>query len=232
MFERAHHRRIHAVLCDMDPDFLRSAGCCFAGGTCLALQLGEYRESVDIDFLCASTAGYRAIRSTVSEASLGELFRVTPRLLREVRADRYGIRTVVDVEGVPIRFEVVLEGRIPIRCEAVAPLPVPILCRTDLFAEKLLADCDRGADRSTFARDALDLLVMSAHWGPIPARALEVATGAYGPVIAAAFEAATRVLADDPAYRNRCFEALSVSPEAQAVVLAQLGRIEGRQGEA
>jgi hypothetical protein len=123
MFERAHHRRIHAVLCDMDPDFLRSAGCCFAGGTCLALQLGEYRESVDIDFLCASTAGYRAIRSTVSEASLGELFRVTPRLLREVRADRYGIRTAVDVEGVPIRFEVVLEGRIPICCEAVAPCP-------------------------------------------------------------------------------------------------------------
>jgi len=225
MFERPHHRRIHAVLCDMAPGFLGSADCCFAGGTCLALQLGEYRESVDIDFLCASTAGYRAIRSTVSEGSLGDLFRVAPRLLREVRADRYGIRALIEVEGVPIRFEVVREGRIPIRCEAVAPLPVPVLCRTDLFAEKLLANCDRWADRSTFARDALDLLVMSAHWGPIPAQALEVASGAYGPAIPAAFERATRALADDGAYLSRCFEALAVSPEAQAVVRAQLGRI-------
>jgi peptidoglycan hydrolase-like protein with peptidoglycan-binding domain len=41
----------------------------------------------------------------VSEGSLGELFRVAPRLLREVRADRYGIRTVLEVEGVPVRFD-------------------------------------------------------------------------------------------------------------------------------
>ena len=225
MYERTHHRRIHAVLSQMDTDFLRAAACFFGGGTCLALILGEYRESVDIDFLCAATQGYRAIRSTVSEGSLGELFRVAPRLMREVRADRYGIRTVLEVEGVPVRFEVVLEGRIPLRCETVDPLPVPVLARTDLFAEKLLANCDRWADRSTFARDILDLLVMSAHWGPIPAEALEITEKAYGPAVRSAFERAARALADDPAYLARCFDALSVSCDAQTMVRERLGRV-------
>ena len=223
MFERPHHRRIFQVLSQMDPDFLRAAACCFGGGTCLALVLGEYRESVDIDFLCAATEGYRAIRSTVSAGSLGALFKVQPRLLREVRADRYGIRTILDVEGVPIRFEVVLEGRIPLRCEAVDLLQVPVLARTDLFAEKLLANCDRWADRSTFARDVLDLLVMTAHWGPIPAEAIEIAGKAYGPAAQTAFERAAQALADDPAYLARCFDALSVSSEAQTMVQERLG---------
>ncbi len=209
----------------MDPDFLRATACCFGGGTCLALVLGEYRESVDIDFLCAATEGYRAIRSTVSEGSLGALFQVEPRLLREVRADRYGIRTVLEVEGVPVRFEVVLEGRIPLRCETVDALPVPVLARTDLFAEKLLANCDRWADRSAFARDVLDLLVMSAHWGPIPAEAIEIASKAYGPAVLTAFERATQALASDPAYLARCFDALAVSSETQTMVRERLARV-------
>ncbi len=54
MYKRPHHRRIFSVLSQMDPDFLRAA-CGFGGGTCLALVLGEYRESVAIDFLCAAT---------------------------------------------------------------------------------------------------------------------------------------------------------------------------------
>jgi hypothetical protein len=142
--------------------------------------------------------------------------------LREVRADRYGIRTVLEVEGVPIRFEVVLEGRIPLRCEPVGPLPVPTLCRADLFAEKLLANCDRWADRSAFARDALDLLIMSVHWGPIPAEALAAATGAYGPAVSTAFERATGTLREDPVYLARCFEALSVSPQARTLIRERL----------
>jgi hypothetical protein len=223
MFERPHHRRILQVLSGMDADFLRAAACCFGGGTCLALVLGEHRESVHIDFLCAATDGYRSIRSTVSSGSLGVLFKVPPGLLREVRADRYGIRTLLEVEGVPIRFEVVLEGRIPLRCAAVDQLPVPVLDRTDLFAEKLLANCDRWADRSTFARDVIDLLVMSAHWGPIPPEAIAIAGKAYGAVVQAALERAMRALADDPAYLARCFDALSVTPAAQAMVRERLG---------
>jgi hypothetical protein len=224
MFERAHHRRIFSVLCGMNADFLQESACCFAGGTCLALRLGEYRESVDMDFLCASVAGYRAIRSTVSDRSLGKLFQVEPRLLREVRADRYGVRTVLAVDDVPIRFEVVLEGRIPLDFEWIESLPVPVLDRTTLFAEKLLANSDRHADRSVFARDLLDLLVMKAHWGEVPPEAFERAESAYGRAVAIDFERAARELRDDPQYLERCFEALSVSLAARALVREQLGR--------
>lgn len=206
----------------MDASFLRAARCCFGGGTCLALLLGEYRESLDIDFLCASPDGYRAIRSSVSEGSLGGLFVVAPRLLREVRADRYGIRAVLEVEGVPIRFEVVLEGRIAVTCESVDRLPVPVLSRTGLFAEKLLANCDRWADRSTFARDLIDLCAMSARWGPIPAESFALAEGAYGLAIRTALENATRALAEDSAYLARCFEALSVAPKMRHLVRERL----------
>jgi hypothetical protein len=223
MFERPHHRRIVSVLSDMSPAFLRDTPCCFAGGTCLALRLGEYRESVDIDFLCSSVVGYRAIRSTVTERSLGELFRVPPRLLREVRADRYGIRTVLEKEGVPIRFEVVLEGRISLSCEEVDNLPVPVLDRAGLFAEKLLANCDRYADRSTFSRDLIDLLIMKGCWSEVVSEALATAETAYGPVVQASYERAARALRDDPAYLARCFEALSVSADAQAEVRDRLG---------
>lgn len=209
----------------MRADFLRQTGCCFAGGTCLAMQLGEYRESVDMDFLCASVPGYRAIRSTVTDRSLGDLFDAAPRLLRDVRADRYGIRTLLAVDETPIRFEIVLEGRIALACERVEGLPVPVLDRVGLFAEKLLANCDRQADRGTFARDIIDLLTMRAHWGEIPAAAMDAAQAAYGPAVQTDFERAARTLHDDGKFLGRCFEALAVSPDTQARINAQLSEI-------
>ena len=39
------------------------------------LELGEYRESVDIGLLCADRVGYRAIRSEVTQNSFGQLFK-------------------------------------------------------------------------------------------------------------------------------------------------------------
>ncbi len=84
MFERPHHRRIHRVLSMMNDAFLSETGCCFGGGTGAALRLGEYRESVDIDLLCASRSGYRRLRSTVTNVSLGELFRVWTRFCIDV----------------------------------------------------------------------------------------------------------------------------------------------------
>jgi hypothetical protein len=50
-FRRTHHRAIARVLRAMDAEFLARAGCFFGGGTQLAMTLGEYRESRDIDFL-------------------------------------------------------------------------------------------------------------------------------------------------------------------------------------
>jgi hypothetical protein len=222
IYKREHHRRIHRVLAAMDPDFLTAAACCFAGGTCLALLLGEYRESVDMDFLCASPAGYRAIRGTVSNLSLGELFMEAPRLLREVRADRYGIRTVLLLDEVPIKFEVVLEGRVELECDRVDAIPVPILHRSSHMLEKLLANSDRHADRSVYARDIIDLMVMIDHWGEIPSLVWERAEAAYGPAARADYNKAVAALCDVPAYLETCFERLQVEPAIRSSIRKRL----------
>lgn len=67
MFEREHHRRIAAVLQALDPLPLVSNGCLFGGGTAIALRYGEYRESVDIDFIVSYREGYRQLRQWLSQ---------------------------------------------------------------------------------------------------------------------------------------------------------------------
>ena len=52
MFERMHHQRIARVLESLNAPLLAANGCLFGGGTAIALRFGEYRESVDIDFMC------------------------------------------------------------------------------------------------------------------------------------------------------------------------------------
>ena len=76
--------------------------------------MDEYRESVDIDFLCAAQDGYRELRNTITNVSLGAIFARPVELAREIRADRYGIRTFLLSDGVPVKFEIVSEGRIHI----------------------------------------------------------------------------------------------------------------------
>jgi hypothetical protein len=58
MFERAHHQRIVKVLRAFNSNILNQTQCYFGGGTAIALSLAEYRESRDVDFLCASNEGY------------------------------------------------------------------------------------------------------------------------------------------------------------------------------
>ena len=62
MFERPHHRRIATVLGALNAPLLAAHACYFGGGTAITLSHGEYRESVDIDFLVSDLAGYRALR--------------------------------------------------------------------------------------------------------------------------------------------------------------------------
>lgn len=211
MFERPHHRRIVALLARMDAGFLKSASCYFGGGTAIALQLGEFRESIDIDFLCADQEGYRLLRSSVFDQGLGKLFPGGVDLLREVRADRDGIRAIVTAEGTPVKFEIVREARIALAGTDVAGIPVPCLTPTDLFAEKLLANADRWGDKSAMSRDIIDLMVMQQHWGDIPAPAWEKARGAYGDAVSAAYAKALDMLQADSAYLAACLTRMGVN---------------------
>ena len=209
MFERPDHRRIARILHALDSDLLSRTGSFFGGGTAIVLSLGEYRESRDIDFLCASGEGWRILRNTVSPGGLGALLKTPLRHLREVRADRYGIRTVLEVDGAPIKIEIVSEGRIAIRGGPHPVFGVPTLSREDMYAEKLLANADRGADRSALSRDIIDLAMIIEHWGPIPEAAWDKAKTAYGEAAVRAFRAASALVRDRDHLR-RCIAGMNM----------------------
>lgn len=221
MFERPHHQRIATLLRALDGSFLEAAHCYFGGGTAIALELGEYRESVDVDFLCSSTDGYRALRAAVFDGKLGAVARQPLKLLRELRADQYGIRTFIEIEGVAIKFEIVRVARIELTGRLDPTLGVPVLSREDLFAEKLLANADRSNDRATWSRDAIDLGMMISAWGPVPAQAWQKARTAYGSTIDAALANSVKRL-DDREWFGACVQAMQLTAEAAARALAGL----------
>lgn len=208
---RDRHRVVYHVLGMLDAGYLADVECYFGGGTRIVLELEEYRESIDIDFLCASRAGYRVLRSGVTQGSLGEVFKRPVRLLREVRADMYGIRCFLDIDGQPVKFEIVAEGRIPLSGDALEAIPVAVLDRKSSIAEKLLANADRGRDQSTYSRDIIDLAFMAVAW---PKQdwidGFELADMAYGAAVRRELNACLDVI-EEGSWRRRCIEALSVS---------------------
>ena len=115
MFEREHHRRIATVLEALDADLLLANACLFGGGTAMALRHGEYRESVDIDFLTSDLSGYRVLRQRLTgPGGINAITRSPTPLeqLRDMRADQHGVRTLLSADGVAIKFELTLEARI------------------------------------------------------------------------------------------------------------------------
>lgn len=211
-FNRPRHKIVRKALALLQPEFLERSQCYFGGGTRIVLALGEYRESEDIDFLCSSRDGYRMLRSTVTSASLGKIAIPAIKLAREVMADRYGIRTFLDVDGTKIKFEIVNEGRIDVSGSDDAGLSVPALDEQSCFAEKFLANADRWADESVLGRDVIDLAFMIESWDPdAAARGYALACAAYGDLTADCAKRAARKLLDDKAYLKRCVESLRVT---------------------
>lgn len=88
-----------------------------------------------------------------------------------MRADQYGIRTRVRMDGHAIKFEIVREARI----ELALPGPDDLICGVgalsvlDLAASKLLANSDRQADDGVFSRDVIDLAMMDLPLAPLRA---------------------------------------------------------------
>jgi hypothetical protein len=185
MFERPHHQRIEQVLRALNAALLRDHACLFGGGTAIALMHGEYRESVDIDFLVSEVNHYRELRQMLTGVEgVNSIVRTGAAPLvqvREVRADQYGIRTSLQVEAKPIKFEIVLEGRI------VLDVPSPgdevcgiaTLTSLDRVTSKLLANSDRWGDDGVFNRDLIDLAMMKPPLAMLR-QAVIKAEGAYG----------------------------------------------------
>lgn len=211
-FERLHHQNVLTALRSLNGDFLSEAQCFFGGGTQLAMTYGEYRESRDMDFLCSSRKGFRLLREQVSQNSLGGLERQRLSLAREVRADRDGIRTFIDVNGARIKFEIVLEARIDLAGELDPDLKVPVLEIECAIAEKLLANADRGLDESTLSRDLVDLafIVLRVEQATFFA-GMTMAEGAYGTAVRRYLALALDAFRDNRVRADKSIDALGVT---------------------
>jgi hypothetical protein len=164
----------------MDHELLTNCACWFGGGTEIVLDLDEYRLSKDIDFLCSDADGYRMLRTEVVSKGASALFAAPVRQQRPIRTDQYGIRGIIEVNDIPLRFEIIRESRIILEGRPDPALGVPRLTPIDRIAEKLLANADRGQDRATAFRDAIDLGMIALRHGPFPAAAWLKAEHAYG----------------------------------------------------
>ena len=215
IFNRPHHQRIAKVLEPLDGDLLKQRNCLFAGGTAIALRYGEYRESVDIDFLVSDLASYRYLRNSVREQGLQALMKSTDAgqlQTSDIRSDQYGIRTKVFVEGKPIKFEIVLEGRIglakPGKKDSI--LGVATLTTLDMAASKLLANSDRGLDMGVHCRDVIDLAMLNLNKTEF-AQATTKSKAAYGEAILKDLSKVIDMLGEANGLLERCMKAMDVS---------------------
>ena len=233
MFERAHHRRIATVLQALDAQRLQASACYFGGGTAIALRHGEYRESVDIDFLVSDLGGYCQLRQWLTGPDgLAAITRPASvlTLAREVRADQYGLRTLLLVDGEAIKFEIVLEGRITLDTPGAADAVcgVSTLTPLDSLATKLLANSDRWRDSAAFSRDLIDL-AMLAPARPLLQKALDKAGAAYGPSVQADLTQAIKHLQDRPDRLDRCMQAMGITTLSRAQLWQRIKRLAGAQ---
>ena len=182
----------------------------------MALRFGEYRESVDIDFLVSDVSSYRQLRQLLTGP--GGLAAITqknaPPLVqaREVRADQYGIRTMLLVAGQSIKFEIILEGRIALSAAAAEDeiCGVATLALIDMATGKLLANSDRWADDGVFSRDVIDLAMMNARL-PLLRQAVSKAEAAYGQAILRDLEKALLRLQNRHGWLERCMLVMAMN---------------------
>ena len=78
-FKIDRHQTIHHILEGLNDEFLIECQAYFGGGTLMSLDLGEYRTSNDIDFICAVGTDYRKLRNTIADRS--------PRILLRDNSD-------------------------------------------------------------------------------------------------------------------------------------------------
>ena len=237
MFRRLHHQQVAEVLSILDAPLLAQHNCWFGGGTAIVLANGEFRESVDIDFLVSDQQSYRALRQIVRDHGFGGLATRELDLGRTPSVDGYGIRTSVLVAGIAIKFEIIQEGRIDLDTPSLGDeiCGLRILTRTDQVATKLLANDDRWADTSTFSRDLIDLAMMKPDTTALKAGSRK-AVDAYGKTVGESLNNAVTHLQDRPQRLDEYIRALKIDAPRAAVwqsirdLSARSAKIEGLDG--
>jgi hypothetical protein len=217
MFERPHHQRIAQVLLSLNGPLLRKHNCLFGGGTAVALRFGEFRESVDIDFLVSEVSSYRQLRLllTDSQDGIAAIMRKNAGSLtqiRDIRADQYGIRTMLLVADQQIKFEIILEGRIILEAPGKDDelCGIATLSQLDMVTSKLLANSDRWADDGAFNRDLIDLAMIQPSLN-LFRDAVTKAEQAYGKAIIKDVDKAITKLQTRRDWLDRCMKAMAIN---------------------
>jgi hypothetical protein len=233
LFEREHHQRVARVLGALDARRLHAQQCLFGGGTAMTLRYGEYRESVDIDFLVSHLQGYRELRQSMSGADgIRAICRPGAEPItqtREVRADQYGMRTMLRVDDVEIKFEIVLEGRITLDAPGDGDLlcGVATLTPLDMATSTLLANSDRWRDDSVLSRDLIDLSMMMPS-KTLLREAIAKAEGAYGGAIQTDLRNAVQGLRARPHRLDQCMQAMRMTTVPKALLWKRIKALEPR----
>jgi hypothetical protein len=222
MFRRSQHRSVLALLAAFQAETLACSRFLFGGGTRIVLELNEFRESYDVDFLCSDAEGYAELRFAASSRGYAGLF--VPSGLsqlvfpREMKIDQYGIRFPVELGGDLLKVELIREARIDLD-PGVRPewSPVECLSLSDCYAEKLLANSDRWADRQVLSRDLIDLSVLRMRLGAIPETAWHKAEVAYKSAVWTDLRKALETFLGDPQHQERCFQGLRIDDPARVL---------------
>jgi hypothetical protein len=229
LFEREHHLRIALILQSLDAETLAQRGCFFGGGTAIVLSHGEYRESLDIDFLVSDLAGYRDLRHSITgQGGIHTILRPNSELTlaREVRSDQYGIRTMFVAGGTQIKFEIVHEGRIALETPSFTDriCGVTTLTSLDMGTTKLLANSDRWSDDAVFSRDLIDLAMLKLPRSLLT-QAIAKATLAYGDSIERDLEKAIQSLKSRSHRLDECMKALRMDSVPKAILWERIRKL-------
>ncbi len=219
---RPRHQDIWKILEKFDEKYLSENNILFGGGTRIAMELSEYRESVDIDFFCLDSKSYRAVRSQVTSNSMGALLAdgETLEFLRDIRSDRDAVRAIIRGEHGPIKLEFIYFDKYQLEQERKEHLfPVPYIDRATCYSTKLLANADRYADKDK--KDIFDLSVMANAWGDIPKIAWDRAEEKYGlkVVLNGLDSAISQIFGDKSSHKEIAEQALAIeSAMAEKIV--------------
>ncbi|HHP7229661.1 MAG TPA: nucleotidyl transferase AbiEii/AbiGii toxin family protein [Xenococcaceae cyanobacterium] len=181
-------------------------------------SLVQFRYSQDLDFLCKNEGFYLLRQRIARNASL--LFTDSNSVsFDSPRIDRYAIRLPVRVNDTNFKLEFVVEETLDLDpVNRITRFNIPCLNRIDLIAAKLLANYDRGLDRSKFFRDLIDLCILRLQ-GEFPALAIEKANAAYrlNQSIETSLFETIELFQKDPHYRAKCYQQLQIDNPRQAI---------------
>ncbi|WP_348731932.1 nucleotidyl transferase AbiEii/AbiGii toxin family protein [Rheinheimera texasensis] len=209
VYRLSQHQAIHSVLECFDATFFIQNRIMFGGGTRIALQFDEFRESIDVDLFCPDKESYRAVRNTVLSNSLGQLVLQDFTYLREIRFDRDKVVCFLKHQGSDIKLEILSCDSYSLVPDVGQLFPIPYFDLDTCFYTKLLANSDRC--RAYPYKDIVDILMLFRHLRHIPLTSIQRAESHYGDVVKRDLLFALEHVRTEPQKYHQTMASLSIS---------------------